>query len=79
MSGEIKVVSQKDTKEVTIKGAQPVEKTERKPVEIVGGSRAGTTGEVKTYDQHSPVEPQDVQVVTHPDRKSFKEATEKDQ
>jgi hypothetical protein len=63
-------------KDVKIHGSKDAEP---KGVEIVGGSPGGTSGPLKILDKSSPVEPTHGEIHIHPDKKSFEEATEKDQ
>lgn len=79
MNEDVKIVSEREVKDIQIKGATPIKETERKDVEIVGGSSAGMTGPVRTLDRNSPVEPTLTHEVIHADRKSFKDAVENDQ
>jgi hypothetical protein len=66
------------TPEVEILTSNP--QPEPKGVQIVGGSDAGKKGKLKIYDQKSaPRQQQNVQVVTHRTKQSYKDAISKDQ
>jgi hypothetical protein len=73
--GEIKRTDQKQRTDIERKGAAEPEKG----VQIVGGSAVDRSGPVKILDKNSPVEPVEHEIHIHADRKSYKDAVDKDQ